>query len=53
MSLMTLVYLLAAVIVVGAGIGVLAEMDAGEIAAQVGLMAGAALSMYGLVALLA
>lgn len=52
MSLMTVIYLLAASVVVGGGIGLLAKMEAGKIAAQIGLMAVFALSFYGLVYLL-
>lgn len=52
MSLMTVIYLVAAAIVVGGGIGLLAKMSPKEIAAQVGLMSVFALSFYGLVALL-
>lgn len=53
MSLMTMVYLVAGSVVVGAGVGLLAKMSVGEIVAQIGLMAAFGLSMYGLVALLA
>ena len=52
MSLMTVLYLVAAAVIVGGGIGLLAKMDAGEIAAQIGLMGVFALSFYGLVYLL-
>lgn len=52
MSLMTVLYLMAAAVIVGGGIGLLAKMEAGEIAAQIGLMAVFALSFYGLVYLL-
>lgn len=53
MSLTTLIYLLAATVVTGLAIGYLADMEPGETAAGVGLMAFFALSMYGLVGLLA
>lgn len=52
MSPMTVIYLLAAAVVVGGGIGLLARMSPKEIAAQIGLMGVFALSFYGLVALL-
>ncbi|MDP2496966.1 MAG: hypothetical protein Q8W44_03135 [Candidatus Palauibacterales bacterium] len=52
MSLMTVLYLVAAAVIVGGGIGLLAKMNAGKIAAQIGLMIVFALSFYGLVYLL-
>lgn len=52
MSLTTAIYLLAATVVVGGGIGLMAEMSPKEIAAQIGLMAAFGFSMFGLVALL-
>lgn len=52
MSLMTVIYLLAAAVIVGGGIGMLAKMSVGEIVAQIGLMGVFALSFYGLVYLL-
>lgn len=52
MSLMTVLYLVAAAVIVGGGIGLLAKMDAGKIGAQIGLMIVFALSFYGLVYLL-
>jgi len=52
MGLTTVIYLVAAAVVVGGGIGLLAKMSVKEIAAQIGLMGLFALSFYGLVALL-
>lgn len=52
MSLMTVLYLVAAAVIVGGGIGLLAKMNVGKIAAQIGLMIVFALSFYGLVYLL-